>query len=230
MLKCCITIIKIGFLASIMVGCGTRYHFVVHRDVPPSPTFAVIPANDSMWEALFANEVEHGLISAGVKTLKYYPPQETQVTKESLTGDVESNQDIKAKKGNIASDATLQGGGEKVTVKYSEFSSFSKADYFVETYVSRRHIKISNREGEILALFEALGVNSPLSLLASNETWHERLYHTLFRLGIPLLVEREWNQKGTFTQSPKKTEPMISMPNKVLLGVCGICVIVAILK
>ena len=61
--------IALLFWVVVLAGCAPQTQFVVLRDVPESPSFVVIPANDYLHEVVFANEVENAIISAGVKVV-----------------------------------------------------------------------------------------------------------------------------------------------------------------
>lgn len=50
------------------------------RNVPESPSFVVIPANNYLYQVMFANEIEKAIISVGVKVVM--PPATKDVTKE----------------------------------------------------------------------------------------------------------------------------------------------------
>ena len=62
--------ISLLFLGTGLLGCATKtLEIVVLRDVPESPSFVVIPANDFLREVEFANSVEDAIISAGVRVV-----------------------------------------------------------------------------------------------------------------------------------------------------------------
>jgi hypothetical protein len=87
------------FLGScaLLIGCTTIHkpvHFVVLRDVPLHPTFAVYPWDDGHTE-YYASLIEEALIGFGVRTLKRPTPKvmttqkESGVTKEALSAESE---------------------------------------------------------------------------------------------------------------------------------------------
>ena len=53
--------------SSLLIAACSQTVFLVQRDVPSSPTFTVIPANDYLYQVDFATQIEGHLISCGVK-------------------------------------------------------------------------------------------------------------------------------------------------------------------
>ena len=171
-------------------GCGiTRFTVVVSRDVPDDPTFTVVPANNQIREVTFANEVENAIIAAGVKVVRYYRPTPTEVTKEAALGEEQAGKKLRAEPYKIDEKAASHKGSAKVTKKYIEIEGGVQADYYVETYSYRRHVKISNRE-EVLAVFDAEPLPRSQAVFVTDvetdgiRSWELKMHAVLSRLGI----------------------------------------------
>ena len=119
--------IALLFWVVVLAGCAPQTQFVVLRDVPESPSFVVIPANDYLHEVVFANEVENAIISAGVKVVMR--PATKDVTMEKTV------QGQKASKPMTV--ALIQSADAKLIERYSAFDDID-ADYIVQTYVTSR--------------------------------------------------------------------------------------------
>ena len=132
-------LIGIVFTILILIGCGSySTHFVVYRHVPENPSFVVIPANDSMQEIAFGNNIEHILISCYVSVLRR--PAIKAVEKVQAARETE----------NEAGNQSIQKAS--VTEWFYEFEEFN-ADYIVQTYEMSYEVKISKRETkEIVAV------------------------------------------------------------------------------
>ena len=184
--------LRLIVLLTVLCGCGvTQYTVVVSRDVPDSPKFTVVPANDQMREVTFANEVENAIIAAGVKVVRYYRPTPTEVTKEATVGEENAGRNLEAHPNEMDIRAAAKSGSAKVTKKYFESEGGVRADYYVETYSYRRHIKISNGE-EILAVFDAKPIPYSEAISVNNvevgniRSWQLKMYAILSRMGIPV--------------------------------------------
>lgn len=183
---------KHGFVLGLcvfMIACGTtRYNAVVVRDVPHQPVFVVQPPNNRLYQAWFANEVEHALISAGVKVVM--PPQKTKdVTVTKSIGAVEAAMHV----------AAIRAGAGTITESYDEYEDVG-CDYFVRTFAIERHIKIIRTfDREVVALVEVKrpdnnegGLGIPPSAVSTvvpwgvKSPWQIPLYQALKAMGIPL--------------------------------------------
>lgn len=174
-------------------GCGIQKNYVVvSRDVPDDPTFTVVPANDQIREVTFANEVENAIIAAGVKVLRYYRPTPTEVTKEAALGEEQSGKKLRAEPYEIDEKAASQKGSAKVTKKYIEIEGGVQADYYVETYSYRRHVKISNGK-EVLAVFDAEPLPHSQAVFVNDvkvdgiRSWELKMHAVLSGMGISVI-------------------------------------------
>lgn len=113
------------------VGCG-KTNYIVLRDVPQSPSFVVIPANNTIPEVSYANVIESAIIAAGVKVILRPVSKEIEKTITTPTND---------------------GGSTNIlTERYFELDELN-ADYLVQTYVTPAQVKISKLStGEVLAI------------------------------------------------------------------------------
>jgi hypothetical protein len=161
----------IGFLT----GCGPQIpQFIVYRDVPESPSFVVIPANDYMHEVFFANEIEEAIISCGVKVVKR--PTTKRIRTEKSIGGLEGNQT----RDSDASVTTVREADAKRVESYWEYESI-EADYLVETYVSEKHVKnLKSGMREVLTVLYANDYVKPGKRLP----WRYKVYDTLKHMGI----------------------------------------------
>lgn len=158
-------------LLLFFAGCG-RTQYIVLRDVPPSPSFVVIPANDYLYEVEFANHIENALISAGAKVV-IRPATKEVMTEQTVRG-LERRQ-TEGQQSNL-------GAGAKLTEKYVEYEDID-AGYIVRTYKTSRQVKISKKETrEILAILVA-PTHDPIH--GPIEWWHKEIYKTLKHLLQP---------------------------------------------
>ena len=162
---------------SVIVGCS-KTQFIVLRDVPESPSFVVIPANNYLNQVTFANEVEAAIISAGIKVVMF-----SQATKE-VTKEVAVGGKIAAVEG---SQAAQKFGEGKLTERYVEFFEEIKADYIVITYAGSKQIRIIKRQTrEILAVLTVPTdprTHQPLE-------HHEFIADALTNMRIPVTSDR----------------------------------------
>ena len=166
--------ISLLFLGTGLLGCVTKtLEIVVLRDVPESPSFVVIPANDFLREVEFANSVEDAIISAGVRVV--IRPSTKEVTTEKRVQGAEGRQ--------AGSNEAILATDAKLTEKYFAFDAI-QADYIVHTYANSRHVKISKKESrEILAIFEA---QSFIDATGKQQPWHVKIHFVLEGMGIPM--------------------------------------------
>lgn len=160
-----------------IIGCSTQ--FVVLRDVPESPSFVVIPANNYLNQVAFANNVEAAIISAGIKVV-----MSSQATKE-VTKEVAVEGEIQAIEGN---QAARKSGEGKVIERYVEFLEEIKADYIVFTYEGSKQIRIIKKQTrEILAVLT----------VPTDPRTHQPLEHyefiadALANMGVPVISNRK---------------------------------------
>ena len=166
--------IALLFWVVVLAGCAPQTpQFVVLRDVPESPSFVVIPANDYLHEVEFANKVENAIISAGIK-----------VVMRPATKDVTMERTVQGAEGKRTDDRTLiQSADAKLIERYSAFDDID-ADYIVRTYVTSKQVKISKRETEeILAVLVAKEYIEGGTIYR----WEIMLQKALARMGIPVV-------------------------------------------
>ena len=161
-----LAIALLPFVVSL-AGCAHQTtQFVVLRDVPESPSFVVIPANNYLNEVEFANEVENAIIRAGLK-----------VVMRPATKNVTMEKTVQGAEGKRTDDSALiQSADAKLIERYSTFEDID-ADYIVQTYVTARQIKISKRETEEILAIVVAQMYAP---------WQLKLKGTLARMGIPV--------------------------------------------
>ncbi len=125
------------------ISC-TQQRFIVLRNVPQSPTFTVIPANNSLYQIEYANMVEGALLGTGVSVLSR--PTIKQVTTkrqlgESSLSDEELNQ--------------IDRDVERATLieKYRAYDGIMP-DYLIATYAENERGRIEKTAtDEVLASF-----------------------------------------------------------------------------
>ena len=171
-------------LLPMIIGC-TKTQFVVLRDVPKSPSFVVIPANDYLLQVAFAHRIEEAIISAGVKVVMF-----SQATKE-VTKEIAVKGGIKAIEGD---QAAQKSGAGKLIERYVELENIN-ADYIVYTYVESGQIRImKNQTSEILTVLTvpiAPITNQPL-------VYHEFIVDALDSMGIPVTYRKRGATKPEF--------------------------------
>jgi hypothetical protein len=156
-------------------GCtSTEQVFVARTDVPEEPTLAVIPANNNLYQAHFANEVEEKVIEAGLAVLKRPSLREKKVSQEAeLAQTVGSEQ---------ASQKTAE-----ITQTYMEYGE-SEADYVIRTYAWSEEVRvIEQTSGKVLASFDLIreqGINET----SVNEP-ESPLRDALREIGLPVVEE-----------------------------------------
>lgn len=187
------------FIVAMQLGCGTTHHYVVvSREVPESPTFTIVPANFQMREITFAHEVESAIIAAGVKVARYSPPATTEVTKEATLGENRAAKILETYDNEADVRSAAQSGSAKVTKTYYELEGGTRADYYVETYAYRRHIKISNGK-EVLAVFDAKPLGKVEQVAVGNvpvftNAWQLKMHAVLSNMGIPVTSFESYTQ------------------------------------
>ena len=168
-------LLRIALLSFVvsLAGCA-KTQFVVLRDVPESPSFVVIPANNYLHEVEFANEIEDAIISAGVKVVMRPATKEVTMEKTVQRAEGKQTDDVKSI---LAADA-------KLIERYSAFEDID-ADYIVQTYVTSKQVKIAKIETrEILAVLEAFQSDEYYS-------WPTTIYKALAKMGIPVAKKTE---------------------------------------
>lgn len=131
----CLCIIIFCFSSA---GCG-KTNYIVLRDVPQSPSFVVIPANNTIPEVSYANVIESAIIAAGVKVVLRPISKEIEKTITTPTND---------------------GGSTNIlTERYFELDELN-AEYLVQTYVTPAQVKVSKLStGEVLAIVNVYRVH-----------------------------------------------------------------------
>ena len=167
----------IACLIGFLTGCAQKVpQFIVYRDVPESPSFVVVPANNRMYEVYFANEIEEAIISCGVKVVKR--PSTKRIRTEKSFGGLDGNQT----RDPDASVTTVREADAKRVESYWEYESI-EADYLVETYVGKRNVKILKADTrEVLAVFYAKRYKKGTVRF----TWRHKVHETLKSVGIPV--------------------------------------------
>lgn len=119
----------------IMFSCTTT-EFVVLRDVPPKPSFQVVPTYLEPNGIAYANNIERALIGSGVKV--FMRPAHKEVTTEKILPENKSNREPY----------------ETRKIEYTFEYETLTADYLVQTYFSPKQIKISKvSTQELLTVF-----------------------------------------------------------------------------
>ena len=161
--------IALLFWVVVLAGCAPQTQFVVLRDVPESPSFVVIPANNYLHEVEFANTIENAIISAGLKVV--IRPTTKDVTMEKTVQGAKGKQDDGR--------ALIQSADAKLIERYSTFEDID-ADYIVQTYVTSKQVKIAKRETqEILAVLE-------ISKFDRFPSWRMTIRKALVEMEIPV--------------------------------------------
>ena len=138
------TIMK-NILLSILwysyIGCvSPTTNFIVYRDVPVNPSFVVVPFNYTEKEIIFANDIEHILISCQVSV--HLRPATRFIENKQAERETEMGKDDTSTKTVSKSEWYLQ---------FDEFT----ADYIVQSYQKTKQVKISKRNTqEILAVIQ----------------------------------------------------------------------------
>lgn len=175
--------IFVFMLLPVMIGCS-RTQYVVLREVPESPSFAVIPANDYLNQVAFATEIEEAIISAGVKVVMF-----SQAAKE-VTKEISVKEGIAAVKGN---QAARKSGAGKLTERYVEFEH-TDVDYLVYTYLESGQIRIiKNQTREILVVLTV--VINPVTKTHIPSTYYEPIADALKSMGIPTYPRNRRSKK-----------------------------------
>lgn len=186
----CLTLL---LLLVALLGCSTKYEYVVLREVPQSPSFVVLAPNNYLFEIEFANMIEEIIISLGVKVVARPSTKAiTETTEKGIAG---------AK----AEDNKLMTGerGHQRVESYVEYTDL-KADYIVRTYRNSKQVRIIKRQSEeILA-----------SINLSNYSFYSRDHYRyiiatfLDNMGIPVIGAAKsrmkvLNPKDSKDESPK---------------------------
>jgi hypothetical protein len=132
--------------AVLLTGCSTQY--VVLRQVPESPAFAVIPGSVSKANMDFANSVTSVLISCGVRVLERpamlsgYSESQTSGSGSAVGSDIAG--------GLVVADVTGSSKGETSaqTVDVVELYERTSADYVVVAFANSSYLKIVRRDSK----------------------------------------------------------------------------------
>ncbi len=119
-------------LCSSLSGC-TKTNYIVLRDVPISPSFVVIPVNNTMQEISYANLIERAILSSGFRVELRPASKEIEKT---LTGPTDNNDKV-----------------QTLTERYFELEKLT-ADYLVQTYAASADVKVSklSKISEVLTI------------------------------------------------------------------------------
>ena len=136
--------IALVFVLASAVGCtSTEQVFVATADSPETPTIAVIPANNGLYQHHFANVVEEKVIESGLSVTR-------------RPGTVEKELSQGAELAQMAGDAQAAEQTAVITQTYSGFEE-SSADYLVQTYASSNQVRIVEKDSErVLASFQLI--------------------------------------------------------------------------
>jgi len=163
----------------MMAGClQAQNNFIVMRDVPPTPSFTVIPFNFYHSQINFANQIEEALITLGVKTVERPSTKRVTTKKERVAqaSDVDVDQKI---------DAMLFSGKSAQAISIEEYIAYDeiKSDYIISSDVLSNRVKIVRLETEeILATF--IMHLDPLGGLENDYKFKKNIQDALVALGI----------------------------------------------
>ena len=153
-----------------LAGCGKTVYYIVLRDVPDTPSFVVIPANNTMAEVSYANVIERAILSAGVKV--ELRPASKEVEKTTVDASNKRNTTLSR------------------TERYFALDELT-ADYLVQTYATPADVKISKLAtpdgvSEVLTIvkvsrvYNAPGGESPIYSLRVDEKSSCVYLHCIF--------------------------------------------------
>ena len=159
-----------------VVGCtSTEQVFVAQTDAPESPTLAVVPANNSLYQHSFANQIEGKVLEAGLTVVQRPSTTTKEVTQEAELGRMAEG------------DQAVQQVAE-ITQTYSGFSE-SDADYLITTFASPRGVRIVERStDQVLASFELQERSDRETRTSEPE---DPLREALEEIGLPVAAEEE---------------------------------------
>ena len=147
-----------------VLGCGPNIQFVVLRDVPENPSFAVLPIDNDLSEIGYANKIERALISSGVKVVMRPSMKVVEIEDSARQGE-----DGKAI-------------GKKRTERFFEFDEID-ADYIVQTYAITNQVKISRLDTRevltVLVIYDYSHISSYEDELRRRQT----IFNALQNLG-----------------------------------------------
>ena len=176
---------RVLWILAIMMlfGCAyPEYEFIVLRDVPKSPSFVVLPANDHLGQVEFANQIETAIIGCNVKVVNR--PAKKDVTKTVGKGvlglEAENNR-------------VIQGdAGYQLIESYPSYHDFN-ADYIVITYATYKRVRIIKRgTEEVLASLEMKGYTTQTKQnnYQTRSTYYRRRISTaLGKMGLLVAYE-----------------------------------------
>ena len=160
----------------IFLGCTyPEYEFIVLRNVPQTPSFVVLPANDRLLQVEFANEIENIIIGCNVKVVNR--PAKKEVTKAVGQGvlGIES-EDNKMVQGDA---------GYQLIESYPAYHDFD-ADYVVVTYADSKRVRIIKRvTDEVLA---SIDLKNYMQREMKSVHYRQRIAMALSKLGISVPI------------------------------------------
>lgn len=123
----------ICFILCVSLSGCVQTNYIVLRDVPLSPSFVVIPVNNTMQEISYANLIERSILSSGFRVELRPASKEIEKT---VTEPTDKNDKIRT-----------------LTERYFELETLT-ADYLVQTYAVSADVKISklSKISEVLTI------------------------------------------------------------------------------
>lgn len=128
-------------IISASVFSCTKQRFIVLDNVPDTPSFVVIPANNSMYQTEYANSVESGLLGTGVSVLDAPPRKSVTVRRQSDSSTDADEEDTGSQPREIVED-------------YETMYGETKADYIIRTFADSERARIIRKETrEVISSF-----------------------------------------------------------------------------
>lgn len=134
--------IIICFILCVSLSGCMKTNYIVLRDVPLSPSFVVIPVNNTMQEISYANLIERLILSCGVRVELRPASKEVEKTVTEATDKNDKMQTL--------------------TERYFELETLT-ADYLVQTYAVSADVKISklSKVSEVLTIVKVPRIYQP---------------------------------------------------------------------
>lgn len=171
----CFLAVSLFVLGSITGCTSTEQVFVATADSPSTPTLAVIPANNGLYQHHFANDVEEKVIEAGLNVIG-----RPSVTMQEISQEAELAQ--------MAGDKQASQQTAEITQTYSGFEE-SDADYVIQTYASSDQVRVLEQSsGKVLASFDMSQQQSGPTQVGEREN---PLRRALREIGLPVKQTEE---------------------------------------